>query len=143
MSHNFSSDFDINVPSHVPTILPRIYPSVTWNNDLSSLTYLHTQLTCLFLNEQNSNTIKFNALHKHILLRIIKPDMECRKCPIWLEIWYQLSQLRPWDLDIVPWWLSHARHIACKSRKAKGFTTSLSHNKFKPNKGWEGKTYEK
>ena len=55
MSHNFSSDFDINVPSLVPTILPRIYPSVTWNNDLLSLIYLHTPY-CLLLNEQNSNT---------------------------------------------------------------------------------------
>ena len=66
----------------------------------------------LIIKRKNSNTIKSDALHKHILLRIIKQGMEWRKCPIWLEIWYQVSQLRPWNLDIVPWWLSHARLYA-------------------------------
>ena len=34
-------------------------------------------------------------------------------CPTWLRIWYQVSHLASFKFDIVPYALSHMRHIEC------------------------------
>ena len=36
-----------------------------------------------------------------------------RGCPTWLRIWYQVSHLASFKFDIVPYALSHMRHIEC------------------------------
>ena len=36
-----------------------------------------------------------------------------RGCPNWLRIWYQVSHLASFEFDIVPYSLSHMRHIEC------------------------------
>ena len=66
--------------------------------------------------------IKFNGFNKCIFIRNIKHDKEQQKKP---KVYTDSVPLRPWNFDIVPWRLSHARHNACTLNSVSNVVSEL------------------